>query len=138
MMCKNKIWVYCRVVRRDDMAITAQKKRLEEYAAAHHLLVQKIFEDQGSGLDNYRPGLIALTAVVNSGNATAVLMWSVDRLYRSRCELIQYLMFLEKHRVRLLTVREGLIMQFDHSLADDILWSKMNTDCSVFCFNGTL
>ncbi len=80
--------IYCRVdrggapqARRE--ALTAQRRRLEEYAGAEGLLVVGCYEDDGfSGHDLRRPGLTRLIKDHDAGAFEQVLVVSRGRLYR--------------------------------------------------------
>ena len=80
--------IYCRVDRGGEPqarreALSAQRRRLEEYAGAEGLLVVGCYEDDGfSGHDLHRPGLTELVRDGDAGRFEQVLAVSRGRLYR--------------------------------------------------------
>lgn len=76
--------------------------------------VDKLFEDQASGKDRDRPGLVACLAYVREGDT--LRCHSADRLARSLADLIALVEELTGRGVRVEFVKEGMV--FDRDTAD--------------------
>ncbi|MGM7671919.1 recombinase family protein [Microbacterium sp. A93] len=72
--------------REDSTSVKKQRQILERYAAAHNLLLIDVQEDidvSASKKRLNRPGLTEVRRAIRAGEATAVLVWRMDRLARS-------------------------------------------------------
>ncbi|OJW23178.1 MAG: hypothetical protein BGO49_27170 [Planctomycetales bacterium 71-10] len=63
------------------------------------------FRDEGSTLDE-RPGLRSLLRAVAAGQVSYVVVWRLDRLYRSVPELVGMVRLLGRLRVGLVSLRD--------------------------------
>ncbi|MFT8888189.1 MAG: recombinase family protein [Ethanoligenens sp.] len=108
MMESNCVWIYCRIAPSDDFTVDAQLAELRRYAAHNGYLTVGATAECGSGLALDRPGISEVTEAVRRGRMDTLIVKDLSRIGRG-CELIQdYIDFLCRHGVALVTLSERL------------------------------
>ncbi|MFE7803981.1 recombinase family protein [Streptomyces sp. NPDC057430] len=83
-----RCYLYARTARSNALAIERQIQDGHALAeslssqGARHEVVRVFQDDGGSGLSGDRPGYTAMLAGLERGEATVVVVWSEERLYR--------------------------------------------------------
>jgi DNA invertase Pin-like site-specific DNA recombinase len=92
----------------DGSVVARQEAACRQFCASGGLPVVGVCRDIGPGGDSARlAGWEGLAARVRAGEVATVVVWTVDRLARSRSRLVELLGLLDACGVRLLTVRDG-------------------------------
>ena len=85
-----------------------QNKKIKQYANLHELNLIKVISDCASGGLETRDGIEELKQDVIDGKVDVVLIWNVSRAFRSMVHFSNFYEFLNKHKVELISVSEGI------------------------------
>jgi DNA invertase Pin-like site-specific DNA recombinase len=85
----------------------SQKPDLERWAAAQDATI-KWYTDRFTGKTMVRPGWQALEADIAAGKVSAVCVWRIDRLGRTARGLTALFDDLQKRKVNLISLKDGL------------------------------
>ena len=106
----NRAWIYCRTaqgrVASLDM-LEQQREQLEAHAAERGFKVQGISADRHNGVTSVRPGFLEVNRVIGQRQVDILLLYSISRMFRPMEDMVQYWTYLNRHGVRLCTLREG-------------------------------
>ena len=105
-----KAYFYCRVAHDDSFSLERQAEELRRYAEQAGYTIVGVAAEHGSGLTLDRPALQELTEAVLAGKVDVVLVNSLARLGRDWGMTEQYIDLLAEHKVKLLCVRERLMI----------------------------
>ena len=100
--------IYARVST-DDQHPQNQIDACIEYAKNHNFETVHIYTDTISGAKESRPALNDLMMDLRKHRFDIVLVWRLDRMGRSLQHLIQIITEMEKHKVDLVTIDQGII-----------------------------
>lgn len=90
-------------------SLATQEMLILQYAASRGWQVYQIYRDAGlSGRSEKRPGLAHLLQEAQTGRFEAVIVHSVDRLYRNLEALLKTLHLFQAHQVALVSLSENL------------------------------
>lgn len=103
----NNAWIYCRTAQDNLFKLEEQRKTLIEYAELHNYNIIGISMESCSGLCMKRKGLAELSNAVRNGLIDIVLMKDFACIGRDLKKTFDYLEFLNKHNVKLITMNEG-------------------------------
>jgi DNA invertase Pin-like site-specific DNA recombinase len=93
----------------DGTVLARQEAACRAFCTSRGLPVADVCRDIGPGAGSTRlVGWEGLAARVRCGEVGTVVVWTVDRLARSRSRLVELLGLLDAHGVRLLAVRDGI------------------------------
>lgn len=101
------IAIYVRVSKHRGQDVRSQLPDLEKWAAAQDGPV-KWFRDRFTGKTMDRPGWKRLEADIAAGRVSAVCVWRVDRLGRTARGLTALFDDLQKRKVNLISLKDGL------------------------------
>ena len=76
----GKVYAYCRVAREEKFNLEKQYKDAENYCENNGLILEKIWSDVGSGLDQRRISLNSMLNVLQAGDI--VIVKDIARLSR--------------------------------------------------------
>ena len=93
-----------------SFSLERQAEELRRYAEQAGYTIVGVAAEHGSGLTLDRPALQELTEAVLAGKVDAVLVNSLDRLGRDWGMTKQYIDLLTEHKVKLLCVRERMMI----------------------------
>ncbi|MEI3128595.1 MAG: recombinase family protein [Oscillospiraceae bacterium] len=93
-----------------SFSLERQAEELRRYAEQAGYTIVGVAAEHGSGLTLDRPALQELTEAVLAGKVDAVLVNSLDRLGRDWGMTKQYIDLLTEHKVKLLCVRERVMI----------------------------
>jgi DNA invertase Pin-like site-specific DNA recombinase len=68
----GKVYAYCRVAREENFNLDKQYKEAENYCKNNSLILEKIWSDVGSGLDQSRISLNSMLNVLQNGDVVVV------------------------------------------------------------------
>lgn len=105
-----RVFFYCRVAHDDGFSLEAQGAELRRYAERAGYTIVGAADEHGSGLTLDRPALQKVTQAVLAGEVDMVLVKSVDRIGREWGMTQNYIDLLTKHKVKLLCMRERLLI----------------------------
>jgi DNA invertase Pin-like site-specific DNA recombinase len=89
--------------------LDAQTATIRAAAAAHGVELVRVFEDAGDSAHNLkRPGLVALLAAVDAGQASVVIVPDLTRLARDAGQLARLLDIFDNRGVRLVSAAGGV------------------------------
>lgn len=93
----------------EGYSLATQEMLILQYAASRGWQVHQIYRDAGlSGRSEQRPGLAHLLQEAQAGRFEAVIVHSVDRLYRNLEALLKTLHLFQTHQVALVSLSENL------------------------------
>lgn len=99
--------VYIRVSsKRQDTA--SQEPDIKRYLAANGLEEAKAYRDKFTGRTMDRPGFQKLLAAIRVGEVKSVIVWRLDRLGRTAKGLSDLFAELNKRKVNLVSLKDGL------------------------------
>lgn len=110
----HRVWLYCRVVSDDALALEMQVRHLRDFAGQHGWRVAGVSTDHHAGTDLFRPGIAELSRAAKDGKMDAVLVFNLSRLCRSAEDASLYLDFLSRHGIVLYSVSEGKAVLADY------------------------
>ena len=93
-----------------SFSLERQAEELRRYAEQAGYTIVGVAAEHGSGLTLDRPALQELTEAVLAGKVDVVLVNSLDRLGRDWGMTKQYIDLLTEHKVKLLCVRERVMI----------------------------
>ena len=93
-----------------SFSLERQAEELRRYAEQAGYTIVGVAAEHGSGLTLDRPALQELTEAVLAGKVDAVLVNSLDRLGRDWGMTKQYIDLLTEHKVKLLCLRERMMI----------------------------
>ena len=93
-----------------SFSLERQAEELRRYAEQAGYTIVGVAAEHGSGLTLDRPALQELTEAVLAGKVDVVLVNSLDRLGRGWGMTKQYIDLLTKHKVKLLCVRDRVMI----------------------------
>lgn len=99
--------MYLRVSKTRGQDVRSQKPDLERWAAAQDAPV-KWYTDRFTGKTMDRPGWKALESDIAAGKVSAVCVWRIDRLGRTARGLTALFDDLQKRKVNLVSLKDGL------------------------------
>ena len=105
-----KAYFYCRVAHDDSFSLERQAEELRRYAEQAGYTIVGAAAEHGSGMTLDRPALQELTEAVLAGKVDVVLVNSLDRLGRDWGMTKQYIALLTEHKVKLLCLRERMMI----------------------------
>ena len=105
-----KAYFYCRVAHDDSFSLEQQAAKLRRYAEQAGYTIVGAAAEHGSGLTLERPALQELTEAVLAGKVDVVLISSLDRIGWDWGMTKQYIALLTEHKVKLLCVRERMMI----------------------------
>ena len=107
-----RVWLYARLSNDDDPAqnsLQNQQKICRAFAEkSGWTIVGSSTDDNISGMNFSRRGLNMLTAAVQAKQVDAVLVKDLSRLGRHRTQTALFIDYLREHRVRVISVTEGV------------------------------
>ncbi len=101
------IAIYVRVSKRRGQDVRSQLPDLEKWAAAQDAPV-KWYRDRFTGKTMDRPGWKTLESDIAAGKVSAVCVWRIDRLGRTAKGLTALFDDLQKRKVNLVSLKDGL------------------------------
>lgn len=105
----RKIGIYLRVsTEKQDLSM--QRSELEAYCKARGWDNLKFHEDIGTGTNSQREGLKALMRDARARKIDLILIWKLDRLFRSLKDLVNTLNELEEIGVALVSLKDQIDM----------------------------
>jgi len=107
MNIKNKVAIYLRVST-SDQSTELQRKDLLKYVEARGLEIFEIYEDKASGTNDRRTNLKRLLDDVSKRKFDIVLIWKLDRFFRSLKDLINTLQFLTERDILLISYKDNI------------------------------
>jgi DNA invertase Pin-like site-specific DNA recombinase len=100
--------IYLRVST-DDQRSLMQKREISIFLDSKGLKTELEFKDDGfSGGSDNRPGLKALLKAVESNQIDVLVVYRLDRLFRSLKHLLTTLELFKKHNVKLISVTDSI------------------------------
>ena len=105
-----KAYFYCRVAHDDSFSLERQAEELRRYAEQAGYTIVGAAAEHGSGMTLDRPALQEVMEAVLAGKVDVVLISSLDRLGRDWGMTKQYIDLLTEHKVKLLCVRERMMI----------------------------
>lgn len=106
-MKEKAVAIYLRVSSKDQ-SHASQEPDLERWAASCDMPV-KWFRDKASGRSMDRPGWNALEADLRAGKLAKIVVWKLDRLGRTACELLKLRDEIVARKVDLVCVMSGVM-----------------------------
>ena len=107
-----RVWLYARLSNDDDREMNSlrnQREICQAFAEQHgYAIVGQSFDDNISGMSFDRRGLDELTAAVDTDKIDAVIVKDLSRLGRHRTQTALFIDYLREHRVRVISVTEGV------------------------------
>ena len=107
-----RVWLYARLSNDDDREMNSlrnQREICQAFAEQHgYAIVGQSFDDNISGMSFDRRGLDELTAAVDADKIDAVIVKDLSRLGRHRTQTALFIDYLREHRVRVISVTEGV------------------------------
>ena len=107
-----RVWLYARLSNDDDPAQNSLQNQQEICRAFAEkqgwTIAGSSSDDNISGMNFSRRGLDMLTAAVQAKQVDAVLMKDLSRLGRHRTQTALFIDYLREHRVRVISVTEGV------------------------------
>lgn len=106
----RNVGLYCRVAHADADSLANQEEMLNNYAKVNgyensEFNVHHHYRDNGeSGLTLDRPGMNKLMGDIQNGRIDVVLVKDISRIARDIANVRDWLRFLRKHDVRLVTM----------------------------------
>lgn len=102
--------LYCRTsTNLQSTGLEAQSLALRTYCKANGISNYKVYADEGvSGTKASRPSLDRLMAAVDSGEVSAVVVYSFSRFARSVTHLLEGLQRFDEHNVSFMSLSENL------------------------------
>lgn len=91
----------------DKQSLEIQDKALKEYCKANNIPYQ-FYSDQKSGKDFAREGWQSLWLEVEAGKVKEILVYSLSRLGRTAIAMFELFEYLDKHKINLRSITEGL------------------------------
>jgi DNA invertase Pin-like site-specific DNA recombinase len=103
--------LYCRVAAPDQDTIALQRHSLQRHADEQGYADLTFYEDDGySGLNPNRPAFTQLEQDVRDGKVARVLAVSLTRLGRNTAEVVRWAVWLRRHGVEIITLKDGITM----------------------------
>lgn len=133
-MDRKNVWIYCRVVYPDNMALAMQKENLTCYAETNGMEVCGITAEIAGGTTLSRTGFNEVNQKIKSGEIRCLVVKDISRLGRDMLQVGRYMEWLNSNGVELICMdgshRESDIMkQFDSFvrtvIAQSVLHKKM-------------
>lgn len=112
--------IYCRVSTLDQ-SVEMQREELLAYAKARGFEVVKVYEDQMSGTKANRPALMQMERDAKERKFDCILIWKLDRLFRSLKNLLVLIQAWDECGVKLISLKDGL----DLSSAQGVLMMQL-------------
>jgi DNA invertase Pin-like site-specific DNA recombinase len=109
---KNAV-AYLRVANFCDAkeVLRLQRAKIESFCEREGYIVQRFYEDIGSGLNLEREGLTEMQARIAKGGTDAILTNSFDRITRNYVHLLSFQDFMNETGVDLVSVKEGSLRE---------------------------
>ncbi len=94
----------------EGISLSAQKAKVEAYAALHGLELHDVLSDEGlSGKAlKLRPAASLLVQMVKKGTVTSIVIFKLDRLFRNTREALEFADLCRKKKVALHSITEKL------------------------------
>ncbi len=94
----------------EGISLSAQKAKIEAYAALHGLELHDVLSDEGiSGKAlKLRPAASQLVQMVKKGTVTSIVIFKLDRLFRNTREALEFADLCRKKKVALHSITEKL------------------------------
>lgn len=108
-MTQRKIGVYLRVST-DKQDLSMQKAQLLDYCKARNWDELSIYQDIGTGTNANRYGLKNLMSDAKTRKIDIILIWKLDRLFRSLKDLVVTLNDLDELGVMLISLKDQIDM----------------------------
>jgi len=108
-MTQRRIGIYLRVST-DKQDLSMQRNELEAYCKARQWDEVLIYEDIGTGTNTKREGLKRLMKDVRARKVSVVLVWKLDRIFRSLRDLVLTLNEFEEIGVVLVSLKDQIDM----------------------------
>ncbi|NCP97718.1 IS607 family transposase [archaeon] len=118
----NVICIYCRVSSNEQKTkgdLERQKQRLYEYCIQKKYIVEYIFEEVGSGLNDKRPKLLKMMDLAKERKITKIVIEHKDRLIRFNKNIL--IKYFESHGVTVEWSQETLELSYQNELVEDML-----------------
>jgi DNA invertase Pin-like site-specific DNA recombinase len=95
----------------DELGVRRQEKECRDLADQLGWVVAQVFadDDVSAFAGRHRPGYEGLLDAVRTGRVGAIVAWHPDRLHRSPKELEGFIDVVERHSVRVSTVKAGVL-----------------------------
>lgn len=104
----NTVGVYLRVST-DQQSVDMQMREITAFLENKGLPQPQIYQDEGmSGKSTNRPGLKTLLEDARMGRISIIVVWKLDRLFRSLSHLISTISALESYGVKFVAVRDQI------------------------------
>lgn len=119
---KDIICIYCRVSSNEQKTkgdLDRQKQRLYEYCIQKKYVVEYIFEEVGSGLNDKRPKLLKMMDLAKEKKITKIVIEHKDRLIRFNKNIL--IKYFESHGVVVEWSQETLQQSYENELVEDML-----------------
>lgn len=103
-----KTAVYMRVST-EDQSISMQEREISLFLQSRGILDYQVYSDEGvSALKTDRPRLKALKNELKQGQIELLVVWKLDRLFRSLTQLLAFLNELKEYNVKLISVKDNI------------------------------
>lgn len=106
-MKNPRVAIYIRVSTQDQ-SLDLQRRELTQFAKARGWKIHKVYEDKLSGTTDKRPQLIAMMNAAKVRDFDVLLVWKLDRLFRSLKGMIATLQDLEALRITFVSMRDHI------------------------------
>lgn len=132
----NRAWIYCRTACNVD-SLDMQKKRLESFATEQGLSVVGISFDQGSELRIDLPGLLEVKQAAADKRIDVLLAVDVTHISQSVEHFLQYYEFLNRHKVRIITLEKEMDLAPELKpylgIHRDFSYGKKTKKAAIYC-----
>lgn len=118
----NVICIYCRVSSNEQKTkgdLERQKQRLYEYCIQKKYIVEYVFEEVGSGLNDKRPKLLKMMDLAKERKITKIVIEHKDILIRFNKNIL--IKYFESHGVEVEWSQETLEQSYQNELVEDML-----------------
>ena len=105
---QSKIWVLYVRVSTQDQSCELQKRELTQFAAARNWTVVRVYEDQATGTNANRPQLKELLRDARERKVDGILLWKLDRFFRSLKDLVVTLQELSDLGVQFISLKDNI------------------------------
>lgn len=104
---KPRVVIYVRVSTQDQ-SLDLQRNELTAFAKARGWDVQRVYEDKATGTTDSRPRLQALMKAARARDFDVLLIWKLDRLFRSLKGLVTALQDLQALGIAFVSLKDQI------------------------------
>ena len=106
-----RVWIYCRTAEPNAFALRTQQEELTAFAKDNHYEVVGCTAKQETGTTMVRPGLAEITNAALRGEMDILLVLNASRLGRDIWRTLEYVGWLEKHKVEVVCLNGDFSVQ---------------------------